>query len=107
MARDCDPGRDPPLELKPPGEIVWPCPPPENTEPEDPVHEQGTPGAQSGNVLCWNGPGDPEGGAPGTASVADANGTLWSIFVTADGIVRVHDSLPTSDTDGAVVGTQF
>ena len=65
--------------------------------------ELGTQNTTRGVLICWNG----DGVAPGVLALADGSGTLWYIFVTTGGIVRIHDDLPTSDTDGAVIGTQF
>lgn len=67
------------------------------------VLELGQAGTQRGVVICWHGSNH----APGTVALADANGHLWYIFVTVEGIVRVHNDLPTSDNDGEVIGTQF
>lgn len=107
MARNCPPPSDPPISIKPAPGIDWECPPPEEVEPPAPEYVLGEQDTQRGNLLCWNGPLDGSAVAPGTAATADGAGVLWYLFVTADGIVRVHSAMPTQDTDGAVIATQF
>jgi hypothetical protein len=57
-----------------------------------------------GIVSVWDGSG---GAAPGTIRLGSPNGTQWYLFVEDDGTVKVHSALPTLNTDGAVVGSQF
>lgn len=51
-----------------------------------------------------------EGGDGDEAAVIQLhskNGTVWHLFVEDDGTLRVSSSLPDSDDDGTVVGSQF
>lgn len=57
-----------------------------------------------GVITLWDGAGD---AAPGCVKIASPNGTLWYLFVEDDGTVKVSSSLPTANTDGLVVGSQF
>ena len=69
----------------------------------DDIQELGSQDTTRGILICWNG----EGISPGTIAVADSNGKLWYLYSTPEGILRIHDEAPTSNIDGAVVGTQF
>ena len=57
-----------------------------------------------GVVTVWDGSG---GSAPGCIRMASPNGTTWYLFVEDDGTLKVHSALPTSNSDGSVVGLQF
>ncbi len=57
-----------------------------------------------GVVTAWDGSG---GSAPGCIKIASPNGTIWYLFVEDDGTVKVHNALPTSNSNGSVVGLQF
>ena len=63
----------------------------------------GTAGVERGILSAREGGGT----QPGAVEVRSADGSPWYLFVTDDGIVRVHDAPPGSNTDGAVIGTQF
>lgn len=56
-----------------------------------------------GVVTAWDGSG---GSAPGCIKIASPNGTVWYLFVEDDGTVKVHSALPTSNSNGVVVGLQ-
>ncbi len=64
----------------------------------------GTDSGTRGVVTAWDGSG---GSAPGALKLASPNGTVWYLFVEDDGTVRIHNSLPTANTSGTMVGTQF
>ncbi|MBI4558236.1 MAG: hypothetical protein HY706_11695 [Candidatus Hydrogenedentes bacterium] len=66
--------------------------------------DAGMDGTVRGVLTVWDGGG---GNAPGCIRLASPNGTLWYLFVEDDGTVKVHSALPTSNSDGTVVGTQF
>ncbi len=57
-----------------------------------------------GVITAWDGSG---GAAPGCIKIASPNGTVWYLFVEDDGTVKVHNALPTANTNGTVVGAQF
>jgi hypothetical protein len=57
-----------------------------------------------GVVTAWDGSG---GNAPGCIRIASPNGTSWYLFVEDDGTLKIHSALPTSNSNGAVVGLQF
>ena len=63
----------------------------------------GTAGVERGILSAREGTGT----QPGAVEVRSADGSPWFLFVTDDGIVRVHDAPPESNNDGAVIGTQF
>ncbi len=65
--------------------------------------EVGTDGGARGVVTAWDGSG---GNAPGCIKLASPNGTPWYLFVEDDGTLKVHNALPTQNSDGTVVGTQ-
>ena len=56
-----------------------------------------------GIISAWDGSG---GSAPGTLRLASPNGTIYYLFVEDDGTLRVHSALPSTNSDGSVVGTQ-
>lgn len=57
-----------------------------------------------GVLTLWDGGG---GAAPGCIRIASPNGTIWYLFVEDDGTVKIHNALPTSNSNGSVVGLQF
>lgn len=59
--------------------------------------------AVRGVVTAWDGSG---GNAPGCVKLASPNGTVWYLFVEDDGTVKIHNALPTQNSDGAEVGGQ-
>ena len=71
--------------------------------PPQPV-EAGEAGVTRGVITAWHGGGAYE---PGTLRLHSADGSDWYLFVTDQGTVRVHSSLPTGANDGEAVGAQF
>jgi len=63
----------------------------------------GTDTGTRGVVTVWDGSG---GSAPGVLKLASPNGTVWNVFVEDDGTLKVHNALPTQNSDGSVVGSQ-
>ena len=57
-----------------------------------------------GVITAWDGSG---GAAPGCIKMASPNGTVWYLFVEDDGTLKVHNALPTSNSNGNIVGLQF
>lgn len=57
-----------------------------------------------GVITAWDGSG---GAAPGCVKIASPNGTVWYLFVEDDGTLKVHNTLPTSNGNGTIVGLQF
>jgi len=51
----------------------------------------------------WDGAG---GNTPGYACLGSPNGTLWYLFVEDDGSVKIHNAVPTQNSDGTVIGAQ-
>ena len=47
------------------------------------------------------------GANPTSLRFISPNGTTWYLFSEDDGTVRIHNSVPTSNTSGTMVGTQF
>ncbi len=71
--------------------------------PPQPV-EAGEAGVTRGVVTAWRGGNEYE---PGVLKLQSAEGPTWYLFVTEHGTVRVHNELPTSPSDGELVGTQY
>lgn len=69
----------------------------------DSDNELGEKDTQRGQYHTWNGSGT----EPGTVGIADSDGQVWYLFVNTDGILRIHNAVPTSNTDGTIVGTQI
>ena len=61
----------------------------------------GVDGSERGVITAWDGAG---GSAPGCLRLASADGTLWYVFATDSGAVRVHDTFPQSNDSGQTVG---
>ncbi len=59
--------------------------------------------AERGIVSVANGAGSSE---PGSLGLRSRNGTQWYLFVEDDGTLRVHNTLPSSNADGTIVGLQ-
>ena len=57
-----------------------------------------------GFLTLWDGSG---GNTPGCVRFFSPNGTSWYLFVEDDGTLKIHSSMPASNSDGAVVGTQW
>ena len=47
------------------------------------------------------------GAAPGCVRLASANGSVWYVFVRDDGTLKIHNALPTQNSNGVVIGTQY
>jgi hypothetical protein len=63
----------------------------------------GVDGASRGVVSATRGAG---GAEPATVKLQSRNGSVWYLFVEDDGAVRVHNALPTGNSDGVAVGLQ-
>jgi hypothetical protein len=63
----------------------------------------GTAGATRGVLFATRGMGETEAGS---IRLQSRNGTSWYLFVEDDGTLRVHSSLPSSNSDGTIVGLQ-
>jgi len=59
--------------------------------------------ALRGALTLWDGAG---GNTPGYACLGSPNGTLWYLFVEDDGSVKIHNAVPTQNSDGTVIGAQ-
>lgn len=57
-----------------------------------------------GLLNVWSGAG---GSTPGCVKLASPNGTLWYLFVEDDGTLKIHNALPTQNSNGTVIGLQF
>jgi hypothetical protein len=66
--------------------------------------DAGSDGDTRGVLTAWDGAG---GAAPGSIKLASPNGMVRYLFLDDSGRLRIHSALPTSNTDGAVVGLQF
>lgn len=49
--------------------------------------------------------GTGEAGSPNYLRLHDLDGVLWSVFAATDGTARIHNAIPTSDSDGSPIGT--
>ena len=56
-----------------------------------------------GDINLFAGSG---GSAPGVICMYSADGTAWFLFVEDDGTVKIHNALPTQNSDGSAVGGQ-
>jgi len=56
-----------------------------------------------GTLTLWDGAG---GNAPAYIKIHSPNGTAWYLFVEDDGTLKVHNAVPTQNSDGSVVGGQ-
>jgi len=65
--------------------------------------DAGSDGGTRGVLTAWDGSG---GSAPGCVKLASPNGTVWHLFVEDDGTIKVHNALPTQNSDGTEVGSQ-
>jgi len=65
--------------------------------------DAGADGVMRGVLTAWDGFG---GAAPGVLRLHAPGGAAWYLFVEDDGTLRVHNALPTSNTDGSIVGLQ-
>ncbi len=65
--------------------------------------DAGVDGLARGVLTAWDGVG---GTAPGVVRLHAPGGSDWFLFVEDDGTLRIHDVLPTSNTDGSIVGLQ-
>lgn len=65
----------------------------------------GLSGVTRGILAAYNGALGSEA-VPGVLELYSRNGTPYYLFVEDDGTVRVSSSIPTSNTDGSIVGTQ-
>ncbi|MBN2310870.1 MAG: hypothetical protein JXR94_17985 [Candidatus Hydrogenedentes bacterium] len=63
--------------------------------------ELGTDTSARGVLTCWDGAG---GAAPGCVRLCSPDGSPWFLFAADDGAVRVHNALPTANSDGSLVG---
>ncbi|MCC6490167.1 MAG: hypothetical protein IT364_21965 [Candidatus Hydrogenedentes bacterium] len=63
----------------------------------------GTDGNVRGVLTLWEGSG---GAAPATLRFHSRNGTAWYLFVEDDGTLRIHNTVPSNNSDGAIVGLQ-
>ena len=63
----------------------------------------GVDGSIRGLVSVTRGTG---GDQAGSVKLQSRNGTSWYLFVEDDGTLRVHNALPASNSDGAIVGLQ-
>ena len=69
----------------------------------DDDNELGEKDTQRGQYHTWNGSGT----EPGTVGIADSDGQVWYLFANTSGILRIHNAVPTSNTDGTIVGNQY
>lgn len=63
----------------------------------------GIAGVTRGVLSVTKGAGESEAGS---VKLQSRNGTSWYLFVEDDGTVRIHNALPSSNSDGTVVGLQ-
>jgi len=63
----------------------------------------GVDGSKQGLLTLWDGSG---GDKPGYIKIHSPNGTAWYLFVEDDGTLKIHNAVPTQNSDGTVVGTQ-
>jgi hypothetical protein len=63
----------------------------------------GVSGATRGVLKAFHGAG---GNTPGYVLLYSPNGTPWYVFAEDDGTLKIHNAVPTANTDGTVVGTQ-
>lgn len=63
----------------------------------------GRDGAKQGKLTIYDGAG---GNTPGYIKIYSPNGTAWYLFVEDDGTVKVHNAVPTQNSDGSEVGGQ-
>ena len=65
--------------------------------------ECGISGAQRGMVVVYHGSGN---SAAGCIRLHSFNGSSWYLFVDNDGVLRIHNTLPTAANQGTIVGSQ-
>lgn len=63
----------------------------------------GVDSTRRGLLTLWDGAG---GNTPGCMKIHSPNGTAWYVFVEDDGTLKIHNALPTQNSDGTVVGAQ-
>jgi hypothetical protein len=63
----------------------------------------GADGASQGKITLWDGAG---GNTPGYIKFHTPNGTAVYLFIEDDQTVKVHNAVPTANTDGSAVGDQ-
>jgi hypothetical protein len=64
----------------------------------------GVSGTMRGVVTVWYGSG---GNTPGVLKLLSPNGTAHYFFTEDDGTLKVHTALPTGNSNGSEVGSQF
>lgn len=63
----------------------------------------GVSGTTRGVLKAFHGAG---GNTPGYVQLYSPNGTPWYVFATDDGKLKIHNAVPTANSDGTVVGAQ-
>src|SRR5690606_5013237 len=63
----------------------------------------GVVGTTRGYIACHHGS---DGNKPGYVTLYSPNGTGWYLFAEDDGTLKIHNDVPTANSDGTVVGSQ-
>jgi len=56
-----------------------------------------------GYIRLWDGGG---GNTPGYVQFGSSDGTVWYLFVEDDGTLKIHNAIPSQNSDGSEVGGQ-